>query len=148
MSKNISGSAGAMRNCNWSLSLLFLMIFSVTAQGQSEKPGPLQDIHALAEFTNADYNMGTLKTGKNTEFTVTIKNISTADTLEVTDIKVVCGCTTPKYRSHELILPGKTSQITLGFNGSARGEFTKTASIIFKGGYSKEIKFYGVAVAE
>jgi hypothetical protein len=114
---------------------------------QDSTPTP-KDIQLIAEFTNADYNMGNVPMGKGAEFNVYIKNISSSDTLEIVDVKVSCGCTTPKYRTKDPILPGKSSYITLGFNGSGGGAFTKFADIIFKSGQSKQVKFYGVSVAE
>ncbi len=134
---------------NKRIALILIMAFSLQyGLAQTEKATDKKTIDSLAVFTNATYDMGTIVTGKNVEFIVTVKNISVVDTLEIADVKVSCGCTTPKYRSHELILPGKTALVTLGFNGSARGEFTKQAEIVFKGGYSKQIQFRGVAVAE
>jgi len=119
---------------------------SIHAQ-QDSTPTP-KDIHLLAEFTNADYNMGNVPVGKGGEFNVYVKNISAKDTLMIVDVKVSCGCTTPKYRSNDPILPGKSTYITLGFNGSGGGPFTKFADIIFQSGQSKQIKFSGVAVSE
>ena len=119
-----------------------------TLMAQQDSMSTPKDIQLIAEFTNADYNMGNVPMGKGAEFNVYIKNISSSDTLEIVDVKVSCGCTTPKYRSKDPILPGKSSYITLGFNGSGGGAFTKFADIIFKSGQSKQVKFYGVAVAE
>jgi hypothetical protein len=135
-----------VRNFILAASCLLCLPFLVAAQ-QDSIPAP-KDIQLIAEFTNADYNMGNVPLGKGGEFNVYIKNISSSDTLMIVDIKVSCGCTTPKYRSNDPILPGKTSYITLGFNGSGGGAFTKFADIIFKTGQSKQVKFYGVAVAE
>ena len=114
---------------------------------QDSTPIP-KDLQLIAEFINADYNMGNVPVGKGGEFNVYIKNISANDTLVIVDVKVSCGCTTPKYRSNDPILPGKSSYITLGFNGSGGGPFTKFADIIFQSGQTKQIKFYGVAVSE
>jgi hypothetical protein len=132
-------------------SFLFMILFlAVLTNGsaQQDTTSTPKDIHLLAEFTNADYNMGNVPVGKGGEFNVYIKNISTKDTLMIVDVKVSCGCTTPKYRSNDPILPGKSSYITLGFNGSGGGPFTKFADIIFQSGQSKQIKFSGVAVSE
>jgi len=127
--------------------LFFLLAINIGRAQQDSTPTP-KDINLLAEFINADYEMGTIPMGKGTDFNVYIKNISTTDTLMIVDVKVGCGCTTPKYRSNDPILPGKSTYITLGFNGSAGGDFTKFADIIFKSGQSKQVKFHGVAVAE
>jgi hypothetical protein len=58
---------------------------------------------------------------------------------------VSCGCTTPKYRSGEKLLPGKSINVLLGFNGNAHGAFTKTADLIFSNGLVKQVRFRGVA---
>lgn len=102
------------------------------------------DIDKLVSITNADYDMGKIAAGKPLEYNVTIKNIS-KDTLVVQDVKVGCGCTSPKYRANEKILPGRSIIIVLGFNGDARGEFVKTADIVFGNGLIKQVKFRGVA---
>lgn len=130
------------------LTTFFLLIKTLCLQAQNDSSKAVKDIHLLAKFTNADFNLGNIPVGKNTSFNVYIKNISKVDTLWVIDVKVGCGCTTPRYRAHEPILPGETSYITLGFNGSARGEFIKTADIIFKGGQIKQIKFQGNAIID
>ncbi|MEI8111009.1 MAG: DUF1573 domain-containing protein [Chitinophagia bacterium] len=131
-----------------SIWLLGLCLVCGSVAAQKDTTPPPKDINLIAEFINADYEMGTIPMGKGTDFNVYIKNISSADTLMVVDVKVGCGCTTPKYRINDPILPGKISYITLGFNGSAGGEFTKFADIIFKSGQTKQVKFHGVAVAE
>ncbi len=128
--------------------LVILGGWSTSVSAQQDSSLTPKDIHLLAEFTNADYNMGNVPIGKGGEFNVYIKNISAKDTLMIVDVKVSCGCTTPKYRSNDPILPGKSSYITLGFNGSGGGPFTKFADIIFQSGQSKQIKFSGVAVSE
>jgi hypothetical protein len=128
--------------------MIILGGWSTSVSAQQDSSFTPKDIHLLAEFTNADYNMGNVPIGKGGEFNVYIKNISAKDTLMIVDVKVSCGCTTPKYRSNDPILPGKSSYITLGFNGSGGGPFTKFADIIFQSGQSKQIKFSGVAVAE
>jgi hypothetical protein len=128
--------------------LVILGGWSTSVSAQQDSSLTPKDIHLLAEFTNADYNMGNVPIGKGGEFNVYIKNISAKDTLMIVDVKVSCGCTTPKYRSNDPILPGKSSYITLGFNGSGGGPFTKFADIIFQSGQSKQIKFSGIAVAE
>lgn len=106
-----------------------------------------KDINKLISFTNADFDMGKIPYGKPLEYTVTLKNIST-DTLTVKEIKAGCGCTTPKYRSNEQLLPGGSTTIVLGFNGGAVGTFSKYADIYFSNGLSKQLHFHGVAVAD
>ena len=117
----------------------------VSAQSQTPVQ-PAKDIDKTISITNADYDMGRISAGKPLEYNLIIKNIS-KDTVSLVDVKVGCGCTTPKFRAGENLLPGKSTFITLGFNGGASGEFTKFADIIFSGGLSKQVKFHGFAVA-
>lgn len=101
------------------------------------------DITKVLKFTNDNYNMGTIAYGKPTEFNVDIENISsTSITLE--NVMVSCGCTTPKYTKGIVIAPGMHVTVTLGFNGSAVGNFSKNATLFFSGNMVKQVSFYGV----
>ena len=101
------------------------------------------DITKVLKFTNDNYNMGTIAYGKPTEFNVDIENISAAPiTLE--NVMVGCGCTTPKYTKGTIIAPGAHATVTLGFNGSAVGNFSKNATLFFNGNLVKQVTFYGV----
>ncbi len=108
---------------------------------------PSQDINQLVSITNTDYNMGKIRSGAPLEYNVVVTNIS-KDTISIKTVKVGCGCTTPKYKAGQLIQPGETATITLGFNGSAVGPFFKFADIFFGNGLSKQLKFSGDAVKD
>ncbi len=108
---------------------------------------PAKDVDKYVSITNADYDMGKIAAGKPLEYNLVIKNIS-KETVVLENVKAGCGCTTPKFKSGESLLPGKSTFITLGFNGGANGEFTKFADIYFSGGLSKQVKFHGVAFVD
>jgi hypothetical protein len=130
-----------------SMLFVFAAIISIQVHAQTDTAAK-KDINTLVEITNGDYDMGKISIGKALEYNVYIKNISSADTLIIQDVKVGCGCTTPKFKTADKILPGKSSFITLGFNGgSAPGDFTKFADIVFRGGLVRQVKFHGTAVA-
>ena len=57
---------------------------------------------------------------------------------------VGCGCTTPKYTKGAVIAAGAHATVTLGFNGSAVGNFSKNATLFFSGNLVKQVTFYGV----
>ncbi|HEY1018821.1 MAG TPA: DUF1573 domain-containing protein [Sediminibacterium sp.] len=122
----------------------FLLVQQLAAQTQVTVA---TDIDKLLSFTNADYDMGKIPSGKPLEYNVVIKNIS-KDTVVLKEVTAGCGCTTPKYRANEKIAPGKSTFITLGFNGGASGPFSKTAVISFTNGLNKPVQFKGVAVAD
>ena len=119
------------------IALFFIGVFQLNAQT------PQADITKVFKFTNDNYNMGTIAYGKPTEFNVDIENISAAPiTLE--NVMVSCGCTTPKYTKGIVIAPGMHATVTLGFNGSAVGSFSKNATLFFSGNLVKQVSFYGV----
>lgn len=118
--------------------------FLVTCLFAQTLPAPAKDVDKYVSITNADYDMGKIASGKPLEYNLVIKNIS-KDTVVLENVKAGCGCTTPKFKAGEMLLPGKSTFITLGFNGGANGEFAKFADIYFSGGLSKQVKFHGVA---
>lgn len=127
--------------------LIALMLFFYIGS-QAQKTEPVNNVDKLVSFTNADYDMGKIPSHKPLEYNVTIKNIS-KETVVLKEVKAGCGCTTPKYRSNEKILPGKSTYITLGFNGDATGPFEKVVDIYFNDGSAfKQLKFRGNAVAD
>lgn len=126
---------------------LFLMISLSGKIKAQTTAAPAKDIDKIVTITNTDYDMGKIPSGKPLEYKLVIKNISKENVM-IEDVKVGCGCTTPKFKTGENLLPGKSTFISLGFNGGATGEFTKTADILFKGGLSKQVKFHGIAVAD
>lgn len=125
------------------------------AQAQTEKPvtttvpasAPVpqiepKDITKILEFKNAEYDFGKIPYGKQAEYELTIKNIS-HDSVTLDRVQVGCGCTTPKYDANKKFGPGENIKVTLGFNGSSEGAFTKFATIYFSDGMSKQVSFKG-----
>ena len=129
--------------------ILFALILVASVQifAQTSTPnGQVQkDITKLLKFTNDNYNMGNIPYGKPTEFNVTIENISNAP-ITLNNVQVSCGCTTPKFQANAVIAPGQKTIVTLGFNGSAMGNFTKNATIFLSDNLIKTVNFYGVGV--
>ena len=106
-----------------------------------------KDINKVLKFSNDNYNMGNIPYGKPTEFNVTIENISSAP-ITLNNVQVSCGCTTPKFQSGAVIAPGQKTTVTLGFNGSAMGNFSKTATIFLSDNLIKTVSFSGVGVQQ
>ena len=123
--------------------LLFIGMVVVKAQTNTT---PAQvDIAKILKFTNDNYDMGKIAYGKPTEFTVSIQNISNYN-ISLDNVMVGCGCTTPKYTKEQVILPGATATVVLGFNGSAVGMFSKSATLFFSGNLNKTVSFHGEGV--
>lgn len=127
--------------------VLAVVFFAANSHAQTTLP-PAKNIDKMVAFTNLDYEMGKIIFGVPLEYNVTIKNIS-KDTVVLKEVVAGCGCTTPKYRAGEKILPGKSTFITLGFNGSVSGEFIRTVDIFFNdGSLVKQAKFHGVSTVD
>ena len=129
--------------------ILFAFLLTVSADLIAQTaPATSQvqkNINKVVKFSNDNYNMGNIPYGKPTEFNVTIENISSAP-ITLNNVQVSCGCTTPKFQANEVIAPGQKTVVTLGFNGSAMGNFTKNATIFFSDNLIKTVNFYGVGV--
>ena len=108
----------------------------------SPAAAPKADISKVLEFKEENHDFGKIPYGKPVEFDVAIKNVS-ADSVKIENVKVGCGCTTPKYDQGKSYAPGENFKVTLGFSGYADGTFEKSVDIFFSNGLSKQIKFHG-----
>jgi hypothetical protein len=122
---------------------MVLILGSFTLNAQTTQ-APVE-ITKVLKFTNDNYDMGKITTGKATEFNVSIENISSAP-ITIENVMVGCGCTTPKYNKGQVIAPGEKAVVTLGFNGSAVGAFSKAATLFFSGNLNKQVSFHGEGV--
>jgi len=123
---------------------VFVPIFAQTAPATTQVQ---KDINKVLKFTNDNYNMGNIPYGKPTEFVVTIENISAAP-VTLNNVQVSCGCTTPKFQANAVIAPGQKTTVTLGFNGSSMGNFSKSATIFLSDNLVKTVSFSGVGVQQ
>lgn len=133
-----------MKKC---LLFVFMCLSTIPIFAQATLPATQvqKEITKVLKFTNDNYNMGNIPYGKPTEFNVTIENIS-ASPITLNNVQVSCGCTTPKFEANAVIAPGQKTIVTLGFNGSAMGNFTKNATLFLSDNLIKTVNFYGVGV--
>jgi hypothetical protein len=121
--------------------ILFIAVVFTVAITKAQTANP--DINKVMEFSNASYDFGKIPFGKPVEYDVLIKNIS-KDSIWIDNVKVGCGCTTPKYEQGKKFAPGETIKLTLGFNGGTMGVFSKYADIYFNNNtLSKQVTFKG-----
>ena len=113
-----------------------------TATSTASSPAQTPDITKVLDIKEANHDFGKIPYGKAAEYDVVIKNISN-DSIKIENVKVGCGCTTPKYEQGKAYGPGETFKVTLGFNGYTEGNFTKYADIYFSNGMSKQVVFTG-----
>ena len=75
---------------------IFVTAFLVFGMMSCKAQTTPADITKVLKFTNDNFDMGKITTGKSTEFNVDILNISAAP-VTLDNVMVGCGCTTPKY---------------------------------------------------
>ena len=125
--------------------ILFAALMVLGMTQRNAQTTATTDITKVLKFTNDNYDMGIIAYGKPVEFNVDIENISTV-AIVLDNVMVGCGCTTPKYTKGTSIAPGAHATVTLGFNGTAVGNFTKSATLFFSGNLTKAVSFHGVGV--
>lgn len=104
---------------------------------------PKLDVTKVLKFNEENHDFGKIPYGKPQEFDVVITNMS-KDSVKIENVKVGCGCTTPRYQQNKTYAPGETFKVTLGFSGYADGPFEKYVNIFFNDGMEKQVKFHGV----
>lgn len=122
----------------------FVLLFACVAAFASlraQAPQVNDDISKVVQFKELDHDFGKIPYGKPAEYTLDMKNVS-HDSVTIEDVKVGCGCTTPKWQPGPYAT-GKDFNITIGFNGYTEGQFNKVVTVYFKGGLSQLIKFHG-----
>jgi hypothetical protein len=117
------------------LIFVFLITTSVTVLAQNEvsvNQATAATVESTITGPKAVWNTKTLDLGKikyrdktNAEFT--LSNTGN-EPLLITYAKASCGCTNLKY-SKEPILPGKSTKLTVTYNGSGNGNFRKSITV-------------------
>jgi hypothetical protein len=106
---------------------------------------PAAAVDALA-VSATEHDFGKIPQGKpvTTEFTVTNTGKSA---FKLDNVQASCGCTTPVWDREQIIEPGKTANITVGYNAAAAGPFTKPVTITYNGTQTKVMTIKGEVFA-
>ncbi len=78
-------------------------------------------------FDKTTFDYGNVKAGADGHRFFTVKNTGDKP-LIISDVKPSCGCTTPEW-SKDPILPGKSTQIKVGYNTGIKGPFNKLIEV-------------------
>jgi Protein of unknown function (DUF1573) len=88
-----------------------------------------------------EFNFGKIPQGKPVthvfEFTNTGKTAFRLD-----NVAASCGCTTPEWNK-DVVEPGETAKITVGYNAASEGPFSKPVTITYRGNLTREIIIRG-----
>lgn len=89
----------------------------------------------------SEFDFGKIPQGKPVthvfEFTNTGKTPFALD-----NVQASCGCTTPVWNK-EVVAPGQTAKITVGYNAANEGTFTKPVTITYNGNLTRQIIIKG-----
>ena len=88
-----------------------------------------------------EFDFGKIPQGKPVTHIFEFKNIGTVP-FSLDNVQASCGCTTPEWNK-DVIAPGATSKITVGYNAQNEGPFTKPVTITYNGNQSKQIIIKG-----
>lgn len=113
------------------VSILMLMIFALPALLHAQEGKSFGYMH----------DFGRIVQGKPVNYTFQIANRGQS-AIRVSDVRVSCGCTTPEW-TKEVILPGKTAEIKVGYNAQAEGPFEKNITLIYDNGEVTELLIRG-----
>ena len=104
----------------------------------AEVSKPVAESISLLE---TEFDFGKIPQGKPVTHIFEFKNIGT-EPFYLENVQASCGCTTPEWNK-DVIAPGATSKITVGYNAQNEGPFSKPVTITYNGNQSKQIIIKG-----
>lgn len=96
------------------------------------------EIGKVLEITNTNYEAGERTVGIPVDYVIEIKNIS-KDSVTLLNAKAGCGCTTPNFTPNQRFGPGQTVKVSISYNNSTAGRFTKVTQIFFDHDMSQQV---------
>jgi hypothetical protein len=93
------------------------------------------------KFKENGFDFGRIPQGKPVTHNFVISNGGT-EALVIENIQASCGCTTPEW-SRDPVAPGKETEIKVGYNAAAEGNFEKTITVFYNNGKTKTLVIKG-----
>ncbi len=117
------------------LFIVFMMTSTLTVMAQDaavpEKKATISSellsMGPKAEWDTKTYDMGEVGYKVKTQAEFTLTNTGN-EPLLITYAKASCGCTNLKY-SQEPVLPGRSTKMSVTYNGSGNGPFRKSITV-------------------
>ncbi len=114
---------------------VWMVISAVAVMGQSSNA-----ILKIA-LQESVFDFGKIPQGKPVFHSFVVKNTS-AQNLQIADVQASCGCTTPEWK-REIVAPGESTIIKVGYNAAAAGYFEKTITLFYGEGETSLITIKG-----
>lgn len=93
------------------------------------------------EIKETVYDFGKIPQGKPAYHFFEIVNTGT-EAIKLDNVTATCGCTTPEW-SKDLIPPGGSQKIKVGYNAASEGYFEKYITLTYNGTQSKQLTIKG-----
>ncbi len=119
---------------------------STAAVNSSTTPAttPATDVKPAEEtisLTETEFDFGKIPQGKPVTHVFEFKNIGSTP-FSLDNVQASCGCTTPEWNK-DVVAPGATSKIIVGYNAQNEGTFTKPVTITYNGNQTRQIIIKG-----
>lgn len=102
------------------------------------KAEPAEEIISLME---TEFDFGKIPQGKPVTHVFEFKNVSSTP-FSLDNVQASCGCTTPEWNK-DVVAPGATAKITVGYNAQNEGTFTKPVTLTYNGDQTRQIIIKG-----
>lgn len=113
---------------------------------QSSKTGEVAAPADALFLKETEFDFGKVAQGKPVTHEFSVTNIGKT-AFKLDNVQASCGCTTPVWDREQVIEPGASAKITVGFNAAAAGPFTKPVTITYNGTQSKVMTIKGEVFA-
>ncbi len=117
--------------------LIALTLSLSVSYGQVTDAVKAQEVISIAN----SHDFGTIRHGRPVTYTFEFTNTG-KEAFKIENVSASCGCTTPEW-SKELVAPGASSSITVGYNAASEGKFEKSVTIFYNSGKTKTIYIKG-----
>lgn len=93
-------------------------------------------------FKELKHDFGQIQQNRPVTYNFSVVN-TTNQPVKIDNVQASCGCTTPEW-SRDVIQPGATATIKVGYNAAAEGSFSKTISVQYNGSQTTTLLISGV----
>jgi len=107
------------------LSYLILLIFAFSCSQ------PVTQNKATIAFTQSEHNFGTLQQNQKAVYAFAFSNPGNTP-LVIHKVETSCGCTVPEW-TKQPIKPGEKGKISIKYDTSHPGAFSKTITVYYNG---------------
>ena len=132
--------------------ILWALCLSTTAIYAQQNTANISNVKIMAEakvlpeetlvLKEAEYNFGKIPQGKPVTHVFEVVNTGKI-AFKLDNVQASCGCTTPEWKKDEIIAPGATAKITVGYNAASEGSFTKNITITYNETQTKQLLIKG-----